>query len=677
MGSRARCASGNGSGPRADRQVGVAAHWRRGAYGTPGLGWRTRKRAIAWDGHRAPGSIATLARRRAHVRSVRSRLLAWCAKGWSGVGLEVCCHDTPGARSLGWETRYCVRPTPAPVSNEAIHSCVLAATLAVLHGAVGGDTRGRSTEAGAKPGPVAAKPFVHSIAEVNDSLSHGVVGDSFLSVNEAIQLHNRTLLPSQLSIAEQIQLSGAGSDIAWINIDASSVPTITVERDFDVIQDWPHGFLLQGYNGDAEIDFTGPGIQHGFRATSNFASWRNLILRGGPRGIELSQTDASFGGTVLDHVTFTGQSVAGFVGAGTSTGGYGRVLFTRCTFSNLPTAAVLDESANGRTSVFVAFDTQMVGVTNGIDVLLGGGGAAVVQVERVSIEATAAAFSLRRTAGGDRTTNASFLHMRTRGGSGVSVAGSAIGVTAVDVRGLDVVAQSSALSLGALGAGVSGLVEDSRLAGGVGLHADAGVGLTGNNLHANGGAVALSSAGGPLRVRRTRFLGSSIGAVGGVGALLEDCSIEGGSAQGSPAAALTLVRCFASAGALGANAVVSSPAGVAGIGQLAVNPFVANSGGAVQLASEMPTGHVGLFVLGFPAATPLLVDADLHVYLDLAVSVTLPGVTFGQQTLTLPIPADPAFWDTEWIAQSAVLAPAGSPTPAVHALPPQRFVIRL
>jgi hypothetical protein len=94
------------------------------------------------------------------------------------------------------------------------------------------------------------------------------------------------------------------------------------------------------------------------------------------------------------------------------------------------------------------------------------------------------------------------------------------------------------------------------------------------------------------------------------------------------------------------------------------------------LASEMPAGHVGLFVLGFPAATPLFVDADVHVYLDLAISVTLPGVTFGQQTLTLPIPADPAFWDTDWIAQSAVLAPAGSPTPAVHVLPPQRFVIR-
>lgn len=560
-----------------------------------------------------------------------------------------------------------------PVPHEALHSCVLAAALAVLHGGGGVETRGGSSS---RPEPAAASPFVHSVAEVNDPLSHGIVGDAFLSVNEAIQLHNRTLLPSQLSIAEQLQLSGAGSDIAWINIDASSVPTIVVERDFDVIQDWPHGFLLQGYNGDAEIDFTGPGIQHGFRAASNFANWRNLILRGGPRGIELSQTDASFGGTVLDRVTFTGQSVAGFVGAGTSVGGYGRVLLTGCTFANLPTAVVWDEAANDRTSVFVAFDTQMSGVTNGIDVLLGGGGAAVVQVERVSIEATASALALRRTANGDRATSASLLHLRTRGANGVSIAGAANGATAVDVRGLDVVAQASALALGGLGTGVSGLVEDCRLAGAVGLHADGSVGLVGNNLHANGGAVALSSAGAALRVRRTRFLGTQVSVAGGVGVLLEDGSVEGGTVQGNAAATLTLARCYVSPGALGPHTQISAPAGAAGIGQLAVNPFVATAGGTVQLTSEMPTGHVGLFVLGFPAATPLFLDPDLHVYLDLAVAVTLPGVTFGQQTLGVPIPQDPAFWDTQWIVQAAVLAPAGSASPAVHALPPQRFVIR-
>jgi len=550
--------------------------------------------------------------------------------------------------------------------HDAIHVAALTVALASLHALPGGDEPRRRG---------LTKPFVHSIAEVNDPLSHGVVGDSLLSVNEAIQLHNRTLLTSQLSIAEQNQLSGAGSDIAWINIDASSVPTITVERDFDVIQDWPHGFLLQGFNGDAEIDFSGSGIQHGFRATSNFASWRNLILRGGPRGIELQQTDASFGGTVLDHVTFVGQSIAGFVGAGTSANGYGRVLFTRCAFSNLPTAATWDESLPGRTSVFVVADTTAFGVASGFDVLLGQGGAAAVQIERVSVEATGAAISMRRAAGGDRAVMASLVHVRTRGGSGIALASGSTASTSVDARGLDVVAQSSGLALGALGAGVTGMVEDSRVVGDVSLHAAAAGPLEANNLYvAGGGSVTAASGGGALRIRRSRLVGVGVSTAGGIGIGIEDSSVEGGSVQGTAGAPLTLTRCHVT-GIVGVNTTTNAPVAGVQIGHFTVTPFVATTGNSIQFASEVPTGFVGLYVLGFTSATPLFIAPELHVYLDLSTAVTLPGITLGQQVSNLAIPNDPAFWDTDWVAQAAVLSPAGV-VPAVHTPPPQRFVIR-
>lgn len=546
------------------------------------------------------------------------------------------------------------------------HDLIHAAVLAAIFGAVGIDDPSRST---------AAPALVHSIAEVNDPLSHGVVGDSWLSINEAIQLHNRTLLTSQLSAAEQLQLSGAGSDISWINVDASSVPMITVERDFDVILDWPHGFLLQGYNGDAEIDFTGLGLQHGFRSVSNFASWRNLILRGGARGIDVQQTDASFGGTVLDHVTFQDQTVAGFVGAGTSADGYGRVLFTRCTFLNLPTAATWDESPAGRTSVFVAMDTMVTGVANGFDLLFGPGGAAVVQIERVAVEASGSALALRRTSGGDRAVTASFLHVRTRGGSGLAVAGAANASTILDARALDLAAQGVALALGSAGAGVNGALEDSRIDGGLQLHAAATGALDGNNLFAAAGATVLSSTGATLRLRRSRFVGTSLSTVGGVGVAIEDGSLEGGSAQGASSSPLSLTRCYATA-LVGAHTTVNAPAVAPMLGQLGVTPFVATAGGNLQIASEVPPGHVGFHVLGFHAPVPLFVDPDLHVYLDLAAAVTLPGLAFGQQVMNVTIPNDPAFWDTDWVAQTAVLAPTGSAGPALHAPPPQRFVIR-
>ena len=73
----------------------------------------------------------------------------------------------------------------------------------------------------------------HSVAIVNDSRSHGAVGDNFLSLNEVILLNKRAITESQLSAAEKAQLTGAGADIAWA--DCSGVTLITAERDLDVV----------------------------------------------------------------------------------------------------------------------------------------------------------------------------------------------------------------------------------------------------------------------------------------------------------------------------------------------------------------------------------------------------------------------------------------------------------
>ena len=146
--------------------------------------------------------------------------------------------------------------------------------------------------------------IAHSIAEVNDPLSHGTLGDNLLSLNEAIQLYNRTITVAQLSPSEIMQLGGLGTDIAWARIDASYVPTITIETDLDVILDWPHGLLIEGYNGEAVLDFTHSTGSHGFRSMSNFCNWRNLEIVGGTYGIDLQQSNAAFGGTVYSYLLY-------------------------------------------------------------------------------------------------------------------------------------------------------------------------------------------------------------------------------------------------------------------------------------------------------------------------------------------------------------------------------------
>ncbi len=67
-------------------------------------------------------------------------------------------------------------------------------------------------------------------ARVNDTVSHGKVRDSRLSFDEAISLANGTLAVTSLSTAERARVSGTGSALETIVLDAAATPTIKQER---------------------------------------------------------------------------------------------------------------------------------------------------------------------------------------------------------------------------------------------------------------------------------------------------------------------------------------------------------------------------------------------------------------------------------------------------------------
>ena len=48
-----------------------------------------------------------------------------------------------------------------------------------------------------------APATAHALAYVNDPMSHGQLGDNFLSLNEAIQLNQGTITVTELSVPEQ------------------------------------------------------------------------------------------------------------------------------------------------------------------------------------------------------------------------------------------------------------------------------------------------------------------------------------------------------------------------------------------------------------------------------------------------------------------------------------------
>ncbi|MFY9344612.1 MAG: hypothetical protein WAT39_19120, partial [Planctomycetota bacterium] len=102
-------------------------------------------------------------------------------------------------------------------------------------------------------------PAFHAVAFVNDPLSHGTLGDAFLSLNEAIRLHNGQLALAALSPAEQAQLSlipgtGSTTDVTWIDIDAANTPVITVQQNLTPVLDTTFGLLIKGFGGRPVLD---------------------------------------------------------------------------------------------------------------------------------------------------------------------------------------------------------------------------------------------------------------------------------------------------------------------------------------------------------------------------------------------------------------------------------------
>ena len=182
--------------------------------------------------------------------------------------------------------------------------------------------------------------MVHSVGRINDPLSHGLVGDGFLSLNEAIRLHNGTLLATQLSAAEaaQIQLipgTGAQTFLAWANFDGSSTPVVTIQQDLDPIVETTYGFYISSDNEPTQLDFsTNPGT-HGLRVPANSFQMRDIILSGGQYGLDVTQTDVSgYAGVALDHVHFENQVQFGLRVRTTTPNAVGRVYLEGCTFTN-------------------------------------------------------------------------------------------------------------------------------------------------------------------------------------------------------------------------------------------------------------------------------------------------------------------------------------------------------
>lgn len=529
----------------------------------------------------------------------------------------------------------------------------------------------------------ARRPTYHQVAFVNDTQSHGVVGDAYLSLNEAIRLHNGTLTAAQLSSAEQAQLTlipgSVTTDVTWIDIDSEAIPTIVLQQDLDTIVNTPFGLFLRGEGGRVTLDLSAPGVTRGIHSTSSSLVLQGLGFVGGVAGVEVIQADATGqpGCTVLD-CRFENLTQFGLRVEGGLAGGVGRLIVEDCVFSGVPDAVVFDESPADRTTIFEARDVRVEGAANGFDFDCGSGGTARFTLDRCEVSCSSTGVDVAAPATNGRAMLVEGVHLRVRAPVCARIDGAADAVTWAQCSMWSLLAPAggTALELGSLGDQVYGDLRELRCDGDVTIATGgAPLPLRVRNMRCRDGAVALSTQPGQaLEVTESRFVGCVVESLGSGAVAYAECSFEGGSVGAATAAGLLQASsCFV--GSAGAGVVSTSPRPQPQLGSLHVSPDDVAPGGLLQLQLDLPQGLVGALALGtVPAFLPLY-PAPYYVYMDPAGIVFLPGIYAGQQAAAWQAPSQPTLLGSQLVVQAAVL-PVTAQAPDVQLPPGWRFELR-
>ena len=218
-----------------------------------------------------------------------------------------------------------------------------------------------------------------AVAHVNDPMSHGTVGDSLLSLDEAIQLANGTLTVFNLSAQEQAQVTGSGT-VTTVRVDAAVTPTVTVQSPLsDVVgmgmavgRVCIEGVMNQGVR--PVLD--GGAVAHVLALKAHLVTVSGLRFENGDRALVAQMPMMMSTMTEMAMVMgceFDGQNVYGVevLASGTDET---MLMVMRSRFTNMPVGFRVDETTtNGRvmcTCEHVGFD----GVGVGCDAFEGGDG---------------------------------------------------------------------------------------------------------------------------------------------------------------------------------------------------------------------------------------------------------------------------------------------------------------
>jgi hypothetical protein len=216
-------------------------------------------------------------------------------------------------------------------------------------------------------------------ANVNDTQSHGSVGDSKLSLDEAIQLANGSLSITSLSPAEQARISGSGL-VTEIHVDGATTPIITIQAPLTILTGPVPAtgmVTVMGIPAGGNL----PVLDGGSQATILSMGSRELMVSGfrfenGDVAVDAKMTAPASpvtGMAMVANCEFEAQSGAAVQLRGTGTDKT-RLMVRDCSMSNMPLGYRLDDQTSNGQLMSENERITMDGVTLGCDAFEGGFG---------------------------------------------------------------------------------------------------------------------------------------------------------------------------------------------------------------------------------------------------------------------------------------------------------------
>ncbi|HEB52529.1 MAG TPA: hypothetical protein ENI87_04650 [bacterium] len=518
-----------------------------------------------------------------------------------------------------------------------------------------------------------------AVAHVDDSNSHGAVGDAHLSLDEAIRLANGSLALGSLSAAEQARIVGTGP-VLTIRIDAAVTPTITAQAPLTGLagQGPATGMVLvEGVpaNGNRPVidGNTQPTV---LSLVAHTVRVMMLAFHGGGVAVDadLPAFPAGASMPMLMHCSFDGQTACGVQvqahGAGESV-----LMMRNLTFTNMPLGVnLIDQTQGGRAMADIEH-TSFDGVTTGVHAAVDGSGTdTMVALWRSTFTNGATLASSTRGVGSSKLFMLRFVYVdATCSGDVIDCQGNVAGVTMVHHHHSDWTA----------GPGKHAFYVHPRTAT---------FDLHGSEMVFRGDVVFAGNTGSPrFWHQNNRYENCTItfDVDGALPNLLwnhyDGCTIQVPFSARSPVdlrnselvntdvdcqsflAPVELDGCHRIGGTLTGFATETNPAPAPFLGATDVTPRFPAVGTAVTLSADLPAGVAMIWDLASSDPRPYTSAEPVRLYGIPYTLVPLPVLVIYQSTLTVPIPNQPTLIGEEFYWQGISLPLNGQPwIPAYH-----------